>query len=340
MSVVTRGLLVCLLLAPLGCGGGDDDDDDADDDGGVSDWQVVGQDQPAALLSVWGSSESDVWAVGGDPGDDGGPLVFHYEGGEWTRLDSGERGVDLWWVFGFEGGPVFMSGSAGTILRYQDGAFEKFTTPGVSIVFGMWGAAPDDVWAVGGNNGGGSGFVWRFDGSEWAAAELPADITGEDTVWKVAGIAADDVWMSATAAKTLHWNGSSLDAELVPGSGASLTSVGGNAERFIAVGGDIFGEIFENAGDGWESVLEPDELMVGVAVSDDQAYAVGHFGTILRRESDGWVADGEPATEENLHAAWIDPAGGVWTVGGQFDARPTTSGVLLHNGNVIEGSLP
>ncbi len=301
---------------------------------------MVGQDQSAALLSVWGTGSDDVWAVGGDPDDGLGPLVLHYDGSAWTRLDSGQRELDLWWVFGFEGGPVFMSGAGGTILSYQDGEFTEYETPGSSIVFGMWGSAPDDVWAVGGNNGGGSGFVWRFDGAAWTAAELPEQINGTDTVWKVAGIAADDVWMSGTAAKTLHWNGSSLDFEAIAGTDASFTSIGGNSERFIAVGGQFDGAIYENEGDGWQSALDGGaDLLTGVAVSDDEAYAVGRFGTVLRRQSDGWTA--EPlSTEENLHAVWIDPEGGVWAVGGQFEVSPTTSGVMIHKGNAVEGSLP
>lgn len=337
MSLATRLLSLCLLLAPVqACGGGDDDDDGGDGES----WQVVGQDQPAALLSIWGTGADDVWAVGGDAGDDRGPLVLHYDGAEWTRLDSGQRNLDLWWVFGFEGGPVFMSGAGGTILRYQDGEFTELETPGLSIVFGMWGAAPDDVWAVGGNNGGGAGFVWRFDGETWTDVALPEQINGTDTVWKVSGIAADDVWMSGTAAKTLHWNGSSLDFEAIPGTDASFTSIGGNSERFVAVGGAFEGAIYENAGQGWEPALDgsPD-LLSGVAVTADEAYAVGGFGAVLRRESDGWNA--EPiSTEENLHAVWIDPDGGVWAVGGQFQLSPTTRGVLIHKGNVIEGSLP
>lgn len=302
---------------------------------------MIGEDQPAALLSVWGTGGSDVWAVGGDGRDEGGPLVFHHDGSEWTRLDTGERGIDIWWVFGFEGGPVFLSGSQGTILRYQDGAFEKLTTPEGSIVFGMWGAAAGDVWAVGGNSGGGSPFVWRFDGEAWAEVALPSLFDAEDTVYKVSGVGADDIWMTATRGKTLHWNGESLEAVQIEGTDASMTSVGGNAERFIAVGGGSDGEIYENTGPGWESALDPgQEIMTGVAVAADQAYAVGRFGTVLRRESSGWVAESDSVTEQNLHAAWIDPGGGVWAVGGEFDVQPTRSGVLIHKGNAIGGSLP
>src|SRR5687767_2169163 len=155
-------LACCVLgIAMLGACSSDDGSDDPS-------WAVVFEDEPSSLLSVWGSSATDVWVVGGDPRTGTGPIVHHYDGVGWTKLDTGQRNVDLWWVTGFAGGPVFMSGSNGTILRYQNGAFEKLPTPGGLTVFGMWGAAPNDVWAVGGNfGGGGGGFAWRYDGSAW-----------------------------------------------------------------------------------------------------------------------------------------------------------------------------
>ena len=45
-------------------------------------------------------------------------------------------------------------------------------------------------------------------------------------------------------------------------------------------------------------------------------------------------------TPENLHAAWIDPMGGAWAVGGQFDDSPTTEGVLLYKGDAPPKNLP
>jgi hypothetical protein len=211
-------------------------------------WTVVAEGQPAALLSGWSSSATDVWVVGGDPRDGTGPIVQHYDGVAWTKLDTGQRNVDLWWVTGFAGGPVFMSGSNGTILRYQNGVFEKLPTPGSFIVFGMWGAAPDDVWAVGGNFGGG-GFAWRFNGSTWTAfPDVPTDITSQGTCWKVSGRSANDIWISATNGTTLHWNGATLDRMDVPVE-VSLLSVAGNAERFVTVGGAFDGVLYENAGD-------------------------------------------------------------------------------------------
>jgi hypothetical protein len=323
------GLACCALgivLLAAACGGGDD---------GPT-WAVVVEDQPAALLSAWGSSATDVWVVGGDPRDGSGPLVYHYDGASWTKLDTGLRSVDLWWVTGFAGGPVFMSGSNGTIVKYQNGAFEKLATPGTFIVYGMWGAAPDDVWAVGGS-GGGNGFIWRYNGTAWTAfPSVPSDIASQGTCWKVNGRSASDVWISATSGTTLHWNGSVLERMDVPVE-ASLLSVAGNAERFVTVGGQSDGVLYENDGSGWKSALPPGgPKLTGVAVSEDQAYAVGEFGAVLRRGSNGsWAIDKPHVTDQNLHATWIDPSGGVWAVGGHYDTPPMSAGVLIHKGDPV-----
>jgi hypothetical protein len=327
------GLRKCIIGIALltACGGG----------GGPAElpWTVVTENQPSSLLSVWGSSTSDVWVVGADARDGAGPFVAHYDGAGWTKLDSGERNVDLWWVKGFDGGPVFMSGSNGTILKYENGAFTKLPTPGSLIVFGMWGEVANDVWAVGGNFAGG-GFAWRFDGTAWTNVDaVPADITSQGTCFKVNGLTANDLWISGTNGTTLHWNGTSLDREDVPVE-ASLLSVGGNSKRFITVGGAFDGVIYENEGDGWKSAISGGgPVLTGVAVSEDDAYAVGQFGTVLRRGSTGWKPEPDRVTDQNLHATWIDPDGGVWAVGGHFDTPPMTAGVLIHKGEPLAGTL-
>ena len=43
-----------------------------------------------AILSVWGDSASNVWAVGADDGE--GPLVLHYDGTAWERVATGLTG--------------------------------------------------------------------------------------------------------------------------------------------------------------------------------------------------------------------------------------------------------
>src|SRR5688572_27135041 len=76
-------------------------------------WQTVQRDLPGALLSVWGTSASDIWAAGADSRDGKGPTVQRFDGSEWKRVDTGQTSGDLWWVHGFAGGPVYFGGSGG-----------------------------------------------------------------------------------------------------------------------------------------------------------------------------------------------------------------------------------
>ena len=105
-------------------------------------WVTVVDDLPGALLSVWGTSTTDVWVAGANSLDGQGPQVYHYDGLSWTRMDPVVSGGDLWWVFGFEEGPVFVGGENGIILRYEDGEVEKMSTPFTGVVYGIWGAGP------------------------------------------------------------------------------------------------------------------------------------------------------------------------------------------------------
>ena len=85
-------------------------------------WSWVAKSDSAALLSVNGTSASDVWIVGADDGK--GPVVLHFDGSEWQRRDTGVKG-DLWWVNATPEGPVYFAGASALLLRYQNGAFER-----------------------------------------------------------------------------------------------------------------------------------------------------------------------------------------------------------------------
>ncbi|MFP2906152.1 hypothetical protein ACLESD_14025 [Pyxidicoccus sp. 3LFB2] len=151
-----------------------------------------------------------MWAVGADRGR--GPAVLHFDGSAWSELATGHRG-DLWWVHAFQDGPVVMAGGNATILRYENGAFTRMRTPGLArhTVYGVWGARPDDLYAVG-SVAGRSGFIWHYDGTAWSElplplAELPrtadGDIPGFFKVW---GTGGDVSWWAARArAKSWSW---------------------------------------------------------------------------------------------------------------------------------------
>ena len=328
MSAAPPRLVLALTACLLACPG------DAPEE---PTWQRVHQGLPAALLSVWGTAADDVWAVGADTRDGQGPLVLHFDGAAWTRVVTGEAQGNLWWVFGFDGGPIYMGGEGGMILRNQSGAFTRMTTPGAATVFGIWGAAPDDVWAVGGASDSTGGFAWRLQGDAWVdEPTLPADIpTGAD-VWKIFGAGPSDAWLVGSNGVALHWDG----AALTPGDtgvGSSLFTVHAAGGRYVAVGGLATGIIVEDEGAGWKNVT-PDPAPSGLSgvtvTAAGGGVAVGSFGAVLTRDpAAGWAeADLGFTIGQNLHGSWIDDQGGLWAVGGQTFSPPYDDGVLLHRG--------
>ncbi len=321
--MATRPHVLAVLALLAGACGGDD---------GEAPWEIVDRELPGALISVWGTTSSDIWVVGGDAGGGDGPEVRHFDGTTWTRLTTGEAG-DLWWVFGFAGGPVYMGGGGGMILAYEGGSFTRMTTPGTPTIFGIWGATPSDVWAVGGQEGGASGaFAWRLQGDTWTPEPtFPAALEATDAMWKIYGRAANDVWLVGTNGTVVRWDGTTMTPENT-NVGESLFTVHASSRSFVAVGGFGSGIIIENDGDGWANITPEGALgLVGVCVSEDAGYAVGQFGEIQRRTAGGWVREGADLfLDESLHAVWIDPDGGVWAVGGQVLSFPLVRGVLLH----------
>ena len=79
--------LALALLVIAGCGS----EDAASVDDSVR-WRRVFDQLPGALISVSGTSEKDVWTVGGDPGT--GATVLHFDGKAWVR-EKIERQRDM-----------------------------------------------------------------------------------------------------------------------------------------------------------------------------------------------------------------------------------------------------
>jgi len=328
--------VVAISLVLLhGCGGSD----------APAPWQVVGRNLTSALVSVWGTSPDNVFAVGGDAGDGMGPVVEHWNGTTWERLATGQVG-NLWWVYGFDGGPVYMGGDGGMVLRFQNNTFTRLTTPGIDTVFGIWGATPDDVWAVGGAIGAASGgFAWRLQGGGDTfvlAPGFPTEVSTDSSVWKMYGRSANDAWMVGTNGLAIRWDGSAL-TPFHTGTG-DLFTVSADAQRFVAVGGSGSATILENTeGTTWTPATSPPNAsgLIGVCLVADAGFAVGQLGGVLSRSDDGWKQEQlELAIDESLHSVWIDPSDGVWVVGGSLMALPLTDGIMLYRGSLdLSGGL-
>ena len=306
-------------------------------------WQLVTSGLREAVLSIGGSSASNVWAVGADAG--AGPIVLHYDGASWTRVSTGSTGT-LWWTQVFSDGTVFMAGAQSTILRSTDGVtFTRMTTPGLasSTVFGLWGPSPTDLYAAGSVSGR-NGFLWHYDGVAWSDVPVTADLPTSKTCdtpgyFKVWGDGAGRVYAIGGSGVLLRRDGSGEFQPVETGIDATLFTVYGTADRAIAVGGDAEdGTILEApVGKAVASVAPPGiGLVQGVAIEPDgHGWASGRSGMILERVNGTWhtVDTGLalPAIE-SLHAMWIDPSGGAWAVGGNVITAKLDAGTIIHHG--------
>jgi hypothetical protein len=324
-------VLLSGVLLGAGCGGGDDGGS------GEGGWRVEMTGLPSALTAVWGTSAGDIWAIGGDP-EGAGNTVMHYDGTSWLPMTTGHSG-DLWWVYGFEGGSVFMGGGNGLILRYAGGAFERMETPGNATVYGIWGTSEDDLWAVGGNVSAGA-FAWRFDGTAWREAEgFPPVLVQSASLFKVWGAAADDVWLVGTGGVILHYDGERI-TQVRSATTRDLFTVHGAGGHVVAVGGFGTGVIVENTGEGWQDVTPAGiPHVIGVWLGEPASYAVGLEGAVLTLEGGVWKpVDTGIRVPGALHSVWVDPDGGVWAVGGQVLAPPLVDGVMIHKPAEASGS--
>jgi hypothetical protein len=310
---------------------------------GNDDWQLVASGAEEAFTSVGGTSASDVWIVGGDSGK--GPAVYHYDGTDWERLTTGTSG-SLWWVHAVPGGAVYMAGAGGTILKYAGETFTRMATPGLgaSTVFGVWGTADDDLWAVGSVLGR-EGFVWRFDGESWREVSLPETLprppSGENPgLFKVWGDGADTVWISGGRGTLLRSSKGAALELVATGTTASIFTVHGSLGAMYAVGGESNGVILTSGAGGSIENAAPSlaPLLQGVySAADGTTFASGSGGALYRRRGAAWdeVDTGLAVNAESLHAVWIDPSGGVWAVGGDVISGSLKRGAVVHLGSDV-----
>jgi hypothetical protein len=307
-------------------------------------WQAVQSDLPGALLSIWGTSATDVYTVGADANDGTGPQALHFDGTRWTRIDTGAGRGSLWWVQGVSATQVYMVGSEGTVLRYDPtrGTTEHMTTPSrAPTLFGVWGATPSDVWAVGGSTDGNTGALWHYDGTAWTAQAAPGGLNDRTIWYKVYGSAANDVSVCGTNGALLHWDGTAWSQQAVPEAGRGpLFTVHGRAGQRFAVGGNVSGIVLESdsATAPWRAVsVETAPRLSGVFVPESgSALAVGNGGALFQRRGGSWRQVARPPrTQLDFHAVWVDPTGAVWTVGGELQTSALARGVIYRFGEPI-----
>jgi hypothetical protein len=113
--------------------------------------------------------------------------------GVWANTD-----FDMWFVGSAT--RYFLGPSAPPVAVHFDGfSLQPVRVPGTGVLYGVWGSASNDVWAVGDG-----GMIVHWDGTGWVT--VPSGTS--EFLYAVNGTASDDVW-AASGRVMLHWDGTS-----------------------------------------------------------------------------------------------------------------------------------
>jgi hypothetical protein len=127
-------------------------------------WELMSSGTGNTLEAVWGSSESDVFAVGANG------TILHYDGFEWLPMISNTTNY-LTCVWGSAGNNVFASGSSTNVHHYNGSTWVP-TLGVVEYPDDLWGSSGSDVYAVGGSD---YNKIDHFDGSTWRTQFQPGN---------------------------------------------------------------------------------------------------------------------------------------------------------------------
>ena len=308
-----RGVMLCaLLLALQGCAGGD-----VTAPGPRLAWESVPSGTTENLWDVWGSSATDVWAVGLNG------TIVHYDGARWTRsLDSvsysfrgvwGSGPTDVWAV-GHRG---LLSGAR--VIFHYDGkgwardASVADTAPWPPLI-DVWGTAASNVWAVG------YGVFMHFDGSRWADAGVDRSFYPE-RIW---GTSATDAW-TVGPRTILHYDGSGWRSQTDSVLGEWQLSAGWGArhdDQWTA--GFTRHGFLHFDGSSWRRVV-PDDTSSGFilgmwGVKPSRIWAAERTGSSGSGIGAVWEYDGTrwsivARDTVNLSGVWASSETDVWVVG-------------------------
>jgi hypothetical protein len=104
----------------------------------------------ATLFGIWGSSDDDLWAVGGIPDTRG--AILHKDATGWHDATPASNTGAYFKVWGRAANDVFVCGQLSTVLHWDGAAWKPLDTGlgGPTSLFTIAGNARGDLYAVGG----------------------------------------------------------------------------------------------------------------------------------------------------------------------------------------------
>ena len=264
--------------------------------------------------AVWGSSSSDIFAVG-----QSGAIV-HFDGQTWSPMTSGTQ-YHLRAVWGSSSSDVWAVGDHGTILHYSGNGWidVSLTGPSFPTLFGVWGTSPSNRFYVGE-----AGNILQVDGNTWSWITV-----GTDTLYDIWGSSASDVYAVGDHGTILHFDGSTW-SPINSATSVMLMDVWGSSSSDIFAVGDYGTILHYNTSTGISLGSYGSTLWSLWGSSLYDIYSVGSDGTILHyngNASDIWTPI-DSGTAYDLFGVWgYYPDYDVYAVGAE---GVTYTGTILH----------
>jgi len=163
--------------------------------------------------------------------------------------------------------------AAGAAVVSPDGWEWQNPLPQGNTLYGVWGSAADDVYAVGAD-----GAILHFSGTAWSA-EVSNTTADLNAVW---GAAADDIYAVGADGKIMHYDGTSWQGS--NNFGETFNGIWGDPndpDNIFVVGND--GRIIRSDNGDWNSFVHVTnrDLRDVWGLNYDDIVAVGEFGAIF-----------------------------------------------------------
>ncbi|MDM8528045.1 FG-GAP-like repeat-containing protein [Anaerolineales bacterium HSG24] len=269
-------------------------------------WVSMSSGTGSNLQGVWGSSNTDVFAVG-----DNGKII-HYDGTSWSSMTSLPATYHLNDVWGTANNNVFAVGDYGKIRHYNGSNWSTMSSGTTDNLYGVWGSASDDVYAVGYQYS-----IYGYNGSTWSQVSRDASFT--DPYQAVWGTSNDDVFVVGSLNSTTHYNGNAWTGTSGCASGNGLNGVWGNSSSSVfAVGYN--GNICRYNKGSWSSMTSgtSEDFSSVWGSSGSNVFATTfngafEFNQVRYYNGTSWVSDAsKPASFNDV---WGSSATNVFVVG-------------------------
>lgn len=261
------------------------------------------QPQGVNLRHINGTNAGDIWAVG-DRG-----VILHWNGFFWSSPPRPPHRGQLNAV-SFIASPVgaFAAvGETGTALQFADGTWACPTQAAAATLRGVFGAAPNDLWAVGDR-----GTLSHYDGKSWTQQQPPGGFTG--SLYAISGRSAKDIWAVGEQGTVLRYDGTSWSRFPIPTT-ETLFGVWLEREQQVWFVGDRGTTVLLDQGAAQLVMSDLPVRLYGVWGSGRRdVWAVGAFGTILHYTGDRWSVTASGTTQDLL-GAWGASSAEIWAVG-------------------------